>query len=163
MSSHQISITFSLTLVLSIVTPATFLIGLLDRSAYAISDFNIDAVGDWGCNSNTQKTVSNIKGKNPERVLALGDYSYQPTATCWLNTINSIKSITRINIGNHENDANEDLTKYLSSFGLSKQYYSFNFQNVHVLTMATEISFGTTLHNIILSRTTLRPLQLIPI
>ena len=65
MSSHQISITFSLTLVLSIVTPATFLIGLLDRSAYAISDFNIDAVGDWGCNSNTQKTVSNIKGKNP--------------------------------------------------------------------------------------------------
>lgn len=143
MSSHQISITFSLTLVLSIVTPATFLIGLLDRSAYAISDFNIDAVGDWGCNSNTQKTVSNIKGKNPERVLALGDYSYQPTATCWLNTINSIKSITRINIGNHENDANEDLTKYLSSFGLSKQYYSFNFQNVHVLTMATEISFGT--------------------
>ena len=33
---------------------------------FALSDFNFDAVGDWGCNSNTQSTVNNIKGKNPE-------------------------------------------------------------------------------------------------
>lgn len=119
--------------------------GLIDFNiqVYGLSDFNIDSVGDWGCNSNTKSTVNNIKGKSPELVLALGDYSYQPTATCWLNTISSIKGITKINIGNHENDADEDLNKYLSSFGLSKQYYSYNFQNVHVLTMATEISFST--------------------
>lgn len=128
-------------LVSSIIIP----FGLIDfnNQVYGLSDFNIDSVGDWGCNSNTKSTVNNIKGKNPELVLALGDYSYQPTATCWLNTISSIKGITKINIGNHENDADEDLNKYLSSFGLSKQYYSYNFQNVHVLTMATEISFST--------------------
>ena len=85
----------------------------MDPSAHALSDFNFDAVGDWGCNSNTQSTVKNIKGKNPERIFALDDYSYQPTAICWLNAIDSIKSVTRINIGNHENDANEGMNFYL--------------------------------------------------
>ena len=98
--------------------------------------------GDWGCNSNTKKTVTNIQGKHPERVLALGDYSYTSTATCWLNTINPIKSITRINIGNHENSADEGNSKYMSSFGLGNTpYYSFDYMNAHILTMATESSF----------------------
>ena len=114
--------------------------GLFVKFAHA--DFNFDAVGDWGCNSNTQNSVSNIQGKKPERVLALGDYSYTSTATCWLNTINPIKSITRINIGNHENDANEGNSQYMNAFGLSKQYYSFDYVNAHVLTMASEISFS---------------------
>ena len=122
-------------------------IGTFPR-AQALTDFNIDAVGDWGCNSDTDSTVTNIKGKSPEVVLALGDYSYDDTATCWLNAISDIKSKTHIAIGNHENDADEDLSKYMSSFGnptppLTKQYYSFNYQNVHVLTMATEISFSS--------------------
>lgn len=30
----------------------------------------------------------------------------------------------------------------MKAFGLSKQYYSFNYQNVHVLTMATEMSYS---------------------
>lgn len=82
--------------------------------AHALADFNIDAVGDWGCNSNTASTVSKIDGRNPELVLALGDYSYQSTATCWLNAINTIDSITKINIGNHEDeDEDED---FLSLF-----------------------------------------------
>ena len=112
--------------------------GLFDKLAYA--DFNFDAVGDWGCNSNTKNTVTNIQGKKPES--SPGDYSYTSTATCWLNTINPIKSITRINIGNHENDANEGNSQYMNAFGLSKQYYSFDYVNAHVLTMATEISFS---------------------
>jgi len=111
---------------------------------FADADFNL-AVGDWGCNSNTKNTVTNIQGKKPERVLALGDYSYTSTATCWLNTINPIKSITRINIGNHENDANEGNSQYMDALGLNnnnKQYYSFDYVSAHVLTMASEISFN---------------------
>jgi hypothetical protein len=61
--------------------------------------------------------------KNPERIIALGDYSYQPTDICWINTINSIKSITRNNIGNHENDASEGNSQYMKAFGLIKHYY----------------------------------------
>ena len=88
-------------------------------------------------------TLSNIQGKAPEQVLALGDYSYQSTATCWLNIINPIKSKTHIAIGNHENEADEGNSAYMNAFGLSNQYYSFDYQYVHVLTMATEISFGS--------------------
>ena len=42
-----------------------------------IPNFNIAAVGDWGCNSNTDKTVNSIKAQNPELILGLGDYSYE--------------------------------------------------------------------------------------
>src|SRR5689334_7817202 len=109
MSSYTFTVAFTFVLIFSVVLPLSNFSNLWNRPAYGLSDFNISSVGDWGCNSNTKSTVTNIKGKSPELVLALGDYSYQPTATCWLNTISSIKSITKINIGNHENDANEDL------------------------------------------------------
>lgn len=109
--------------------------------------------GGWGCNSNTGKTVTNIKGNSPERVLALGDYSYVSTATCWLTKISSIKSITKLAIGNHEDESDEGNSKYMSSFGLSKPYYSFNYQNVHVLVMATDSSFksGSAQYNFVKS------------
>jgi hypothetical protein len=106
-------VAISLARALLILVPFSNLSSLWIHPAHALSDFNFDAVGDWGCNSNTQSTVNNIKGKNPERIIALGDYSYQPTATCWINAINSIKSVTRINIGNHENDASEGYELYM--------------------------------------------------
>jgi hypothetical protein len=52
-----------------------------------IPNFNIAAVGDWGCNSNTDKTVNSIKAQSPELILGLGDYSYESSADCWLDTI----------------------------------------------------------------------------
>ncbi|MFI5406755.1 MAG: metallophosphoesterase [Nitrososphaerales archaeon] len=107
----------------------------------AAADLGISAVGDWGCSSNTQQTVNNIKNKNPQLVLALGDYSYQSTAKCWLDKVKPIDSKTKINIGNHEVGTKKLLDSYLDHFKLSKQYYSFDFHQVHVLTMSTETSF----------------------
>jgi hypothetical protein len=101
----QLLVTAVLTVALLFIISGPHFLGLATQIARA--DFNFAAVGDWGCNSNTKSTVTNIQGKKPERVLGLGDYSYGPTATCWLNTINPIETITRINIGNHENDADE--------------------------------------------------------
>lgn len=46
-------------------------IGNASQLVYA--DFNFDAMGDWVCNSNTDDTVDNIDGRNPEVVFALGD------------------------------------------------------------------------------------------
>ncbi|MDQ5868486.1 MAG: Ig-like domain-containing protein [Thermoproteota archaeon] len=103
---------------------------------------NIAAVGDWGCNSNTQSTGNNIDSKNPEVVLALGDYSYSSTATCWFNIIDPIGSITRITIGNHEDQSSEDNSAYLNHFGLSQQYYSFDYQDIHVVTLNSEQNYG---------------------
>ena len=95
-------------------------------------------IGDVTPTPKTRLQIPRAKSQN--ELLALGDYSYTSTATCWLNTINPIKSITRINIGNHENDANEGNSQYMNAFGLSKQYYSFDYVNTHVLTMASELS-----------------------
>lgn len=111
------------------------------QQVFGVSDFNILAVGNWGCTSNSQATVNNIKNKDPELVLGLGDYSYQSTAKCWFNKIKPFDGKTKINIGNHDDDTRKLLNSYLDHFGLSKQYYSFDFQNVHVLTMATELKY----------------------
>src|SRR5437867_2751619 len=46
-------------------------------------DFDIAAVGDWGCTSYTNQTASNISIKNPALILGLGDYSYEDTNDCW--------------------------------------------------------------------------------
>ena len=104
----------------------------------AVSDFNFAAAGDWGCTSNTDATVSNIQGKNPIRTFALGDYSYASTGTCWFNKIDPIDENMRIAIGNHEDDSTEGFSEYMSKFGLSQTYYSYDYQNVHVLVMDTD-------------------------
>src|SRR6476661_673117 len=107
----------------------------------AATDTHIAAAGDWGCSSNTEKTVNNVKSKNPQLLLALGDYSYEKTSTCWLDLIKPVDSITKVNLGNHEDHGLVD--SYLSHFGLSSPFYSYNINNVHVLTMATEEKFDT--------------------
>ena len=121
-----------------------------------IPNFNIAAAGDWGCNSNTDKTVNSIKNQNPELILGLGDYSYESSADCWLEALKPIynyedpnppnRDKMQISIGNHENSGSEDLNSYINAFSLTKQFgqvYSFNLQNVHFLSMATEISYSS--------------------
>ena len=49
------------------------------------SIFNIVAVGDWDCTSETEDTVDNIIKQDPELVLALGDFSYSGDADCWFD------------------------------------------------------------------------------
>ena len=129
----------SLLLLLAMVTYAPpFLQKIL-----AASNTHIVAAGDWGCSSNTEKTVNNAKSMNPQLLLALGDYSYEKTSTCWLDLIKPVDSITKINFGNHEGEGDSLINSYLNHFGLPKQYYSFDINNVHVLTMATEEKFST--------------------
>jgi hypothetical protein len=109
------------------------------RNIYGVSDLKILTVGNWGCTSNSQATINNINSKIPNLVLGLGDYSYESSPDCWFNEIKPFDSKMRISIGNHDVMNNKLLNSYLDHFGLSKQYYSFDFQDVHVLTMATEL------------------------
>jgi predicted MPP superfamily phosphohydrolase len=136
-----------------------------NSSTAILPDFNFAAVGDWGCKSQTTDTVNNILDKNPELVIALGDYSYTTLANCWLNIINPIDEKMKIAIGNHEhtiyaltygNSSYESpylLNQYMKHFGLTKQYYSFNYQNVHFIAMSTEVPFhiGSEQYNFIKS------------
>jgi len=131
-------------LITTLLIANVFTIISFEPAHAAIADYNLDAAGDWGCSSNTDKTVDNIDGKNPERVLALGDYSYSSTGSCWFNKIGPIDSITKIAIGNHEDDSDEGFSGYMSHFGISQTYYSFNYQNTHVLVMDSDkVSFSS--------------------
>ena len=105
-----------------------------------LTDFNFSVAGDFGCGPKANQTVSNMAAKKPELVIALGDLSYQKDASCWFNTVAPLdsKGILKIAIGEH--DVDENLTKYknyLQHFNLTNPYYSFDYQNVHFLAMAT--------------------------
>jgi hypothetical protein len=126
--------------------------------AFAFSDINFAAVGDFGCpvssTSNQWKTINNIKSRNAERVLGLGDYSYETVgnADCWINFMHaSGLDLSRLKqtIGNHETDQSGKLADFVQEFkpyppSTAQQYYSFNYQRevggpkIHVLVMSTE-------------------------
>src|SRR5438132_909602 len=115
------------------------------QNAYAaLPDFNFAAVGDWACGTTAYNTANNIVSKNTELTLGLGDYSYAKRADCWFKVISPIDGQTRINIGKHDVISNKLLNQYMNHFGLTKQFYSFDYQNVHILTMSSEIPLDTT-------------------
>jgi len=107
-----------------------------------ISDFNIAVVGDMGCSSVVKQTIGEIKLKNPELILALGDLSYQKSsANCWFNIVSPVYSKMKIVLGDHDYRSGSVLKQYRNQFNLSKDYYSFNYHNVHFIALATEIPF----------------------
>jgi len=97
---------------------------------------NFVAVGDFDCNGDAEDTVENIIDQNPELVLALGDFSYSGSADCWLEMIEPIADKTKIVFGNHE-----DEDDYMDFFGLTEEYYSFNYKNMHFLALSTETDY----------------------
>ena len=112
-----------------------------------LPDFDIVAAGDWGCDMQSNKTLVSILDKKPEVVLALGDLSYEKTPGCWLNLVKPIISKVKISIGFHDLDQKGKYsreTQYLKAFNLSKPYYSFNYQNVHFVSLATETAYNVT-------------------
>jgi hypothetical protein len=108
------------------------------------ADFNIAAVGDWGCDSETEDTVDNIISKSPEMVLGLGDNGHEDNnVDCWFEIVEPIDDIMKTVIGNHEiEDGNLDeiLEHYDDDFQ-SKQYYSFRYSNTFVLVMSRETEY----------------------
>ncbi len=123
----------------SLTIVITILYVVLRPIDVAPSDFNFAAAGDWGCTDDTTDTINNILGKSPELVLGLGDYSYDDEdADCWLKKVEPINDKMKIAIGNHDM---EKLNIYTNHFGLSEQYYSFNYYNVHLVALSTEIAY----------------------
>jgi predicted MPP superfamily phosphohydrolase len=106
--------------------------------------FNFAAVGDMGCSPLTEKIINDINNKSPEVILALGDLSYQrDNADCWLNIVAPIESKMKIVLGDHDYDSVSVLKQYKNHFNMNQEYYSFNYENVHFIALATEIPFDT--------------------
>ena len=108
------------------------------------SEFSFAAAGDWGCNEMSQRTVKNIQSKEPNIVLALGDFSYQKDTGCWFKIMSPLLNKTRVVIGEHDfdNENNSRLQDYVNKFNLSDPYYSFNYGNVHFLAISSVIPFS---------------------
>jgi hypothetical protein len=104
--------------------------------------FNFVAAGDFGCTSNTRKTVENMKKNDPELVLSLGDLSYQKSANCWFDIMSPLKNKIMITFGFHDvNDGKAKLDQYFKSFEMNKPYYSFDYRKAHFIVMASESPF----------------------
>jgi hypothetical protein len=105
------------------------------------ADFNIAAVGDWGCKSATEDTVNNIISKSPEVVLGLGDNAYEDDADCWFDTLDPIIDKTITAIGNEDVEPRGNVDEYMNRFGLEQQYYTYRYGNAFVLVISQEVPF----------------------
>jgi Calcineurin-like phosphoesterase len=106
------------------------------------NDFNIAIAGDWGCTDDARKTASSIEDKDPELVLMPGDLSYESSPKCWYDIISPFASKTKIAIGNHDDEEDQIKKQYMEIFNLTESFYSFDYKNVHVLVMDTELPFA---------------------
>jgi hypothetical protein len=104
----------------------------------SLSDFNFATAGDWGCERSAD-TVNNIVNKNPELVIRPRDFSYKDYANCWFEIIAPLDDKMKITIGNHDDETTPLLNEYMRHFNLTKQFYSFNYQNVQFTVISTEL------------------------
>jgi Calcineurin-like phosphoesterase len=114
--------------------------GINEGDSRGSQNFSFVAAGDFGCTDETIRTVQGMVKKNPELVLALGDLSYERSPNCWLNVISPLDVNGKVKISFGDHDMSNELFKYntyLKHFNLTLPYYSFNYQNVHFLAMAT--------------------------
>ncbi|HEX2409394.1 MAG TPA: metallophosphoesterase, partial [Nitrososphaeraceae archaeon] len=104
-----------------------------------LTNFNFIAVGDWYCNDETKKTISNILAVHPELIITTGDQVKEsPSAQCWIDMSNPIHDKLKIAIGNHDAEFSNIYKQIMDYHQLNNPYYSHNFQNIHFISMSTE-------------------------
>ena len=101
---------------------------------------NIAAVGDFGINENSIKTLKNIQLNNPEIILIPGDIG-QSTVKDW-NELSQFMMNDNMYIALGDSDLAER-NDYLKHFGLSDDYYSFDYENIHFLAISTDQKSST--------------------
>ena len=106
------------------------------------NNINFIAAGDWNCNEETSKTIERITQLQPELVLGLGDYTFENVSPqCWFDISQPIDDIIKIAIGNHDLDYQSSYYKLLDHYNLYKPFYSFNFENIHFVSISSEHPF----------------------
>ncbi len=144
---------------LATISFIVFILFCLNNNSFAIEnqttknenenkEFNIITTADIGCSLRAQENIKNIEKLQPELFLAVGDLSYAKTPDCWFDMTKSLDSKTKIAIGNHD-DYEEEGSKgeslkqsLLNHYNLNKSYYSFDYQNVHVLVLDTQLELS---------------------
>ena len=100
---------------------------------------NIAAVGDIALTKNSLETLQSLNSIDPEIILFLGDLSYT-TADEWIEFTNFLeKEKTFITIADEDLEYQEE---YLTYYDIENVFYSFDFENVHFVTISTEQSYS---------------------
>ncbi|HJT83147.1 MAG TPA: metallophosphoesterase [Nitrososphaeraceae archaeon] len=109
----------------------------------------IIAAGDFGCRPVAQNNIKQIELQQPDIFLVLGDLSYEPTMNCWYEMTKALDSKIKIAIGNHEDEEEKEKggskelkDSLLQHYTLPNSYYSFNYGNVHILVLDTQLEFS---------------------
>jgi len=104
--------------------------------------YNIIAAGDWYCNEETGKTIQNVINANPDLVITTGDHVKDvKDAKCWIDMSEQLKDKMKIAIGNHDAEFKKIYKQIVDYHKLDNPYYSYDFQNVHLISMSTEHPF----------------------
>ncbi len=149
---HKKFSSFSLIFILSFTALSLIYISNDSYQVYAQNlsknDFNIIATADVGCSIRAQENIKNIEKLNPELFLVAGDLSYKKTPDCWFNMTKSLDSKTKVTIGNHDDYEEEGVIgnnfkkAVLDHYNLNNSYYSFDYENVHVLALDTQLELS---------------------
>ena len=96
---------------------------------------NIAAVGDIALNKNSLETLQSLNSVDPEIILFLGDLSYT-TADEWIEFTNFLeKEKTFVTLGDDDLLYEEEFLEY---YNMENLFYSFDFENVHFVTISSE-------------------------
>ena len=144
------------TIILFVLVASTILGSIfgisLTTHVHAQTPFKVATVGDMGCTPNTIAVTSAINKTSPDRVLGLGDYSYQTMPDCWENIIAQYPLVhdrLKVALGNHEDDACIDCPVgtnlnstgraiFLANHGMPPTFYSFTENRVMFLVLDSE-------------------------
>ncbi len=113
-----------------------------------VTNWKMAVAGDWGCGSTTNN-VHNL-AKTYDFILGVGDNAYA-SASCWTSTFSDVKTKMNSAYGNHEYSESGGNAPYKTFFGHSKTYFSFNWNNVHVIVIDSNINMdaGSAQHNFV--------------
>ena len=125
---------------------ALYRIGIQEQVCFSeniVSDLegtkNIAAVGDIALTKNSAKTLQSLNSLDPEIILFIGDLSYT-TANEWIEFTDFLeKEKTFITIGYDDLEYQEE---YLAYYDIENVFYSFDFENVHFVTISVEQSYS---------------------
>ena len=82
-----------------------------------------------------------IQNHDHDIMFSLGNTSYGKDINCWVAIVKPISDKMKAVIGNHDVMSPNLLEQHLENFGLDKPYYSFDYNNIHILMMDSESSY----------------------
>jgi predicted MPP superfamily phosphohydrolase len=102
-------------------------------------EINIVAAGDYYCNEETEKTISNIVFVKPEKIITTGDHvKEEKSADCWIQMSKPIHDRLYIAVGNHDAEFAKIYQQIVDYHDLESPYYSHDNENIHFISLSTE-------------------------